>query len=102
MGPRRPRHSTRVPRRRSAKNSQASKSSRPTHRLGADLADAARRLHAAYGVAVAAELAPRAQTCEQDSEIAHCLRLGVVDGIAAESQRFRRVAVRLGSRVLPP
>jgi hypothetical protein len=42
------------------------------------LADITRRLKVIGAVAVTAEVALRTQNCEQDADIAECLRYGVV------------------------
>jgi hypothetical protein len=43
-------------------------------------------------VAVTSEVALRAQNCEQDADIALCLRHGVVDALATQIERMGRLS----------
>jgi hypothetical protein len=42
-------------------------------------------------VAVTAEVALRTQNCEQDADIADCLRHGVVDALTTQIERLSRL-----------
>jgi hypothetical protein len=50
----------------------------------------ARHLEVIGAVAVTAEVALRAQNCEQDADIAICLRYGVVDALTLQIERMSR------------
>jgi hypothetical protein len=55
------------------------------------LADITRRLEVIGAIAVTAEVALRTQNCEQDADIAKCLRHGVVDALSTQIERMSRL-----------
>ena len=75
------------------RKSRASK----VHPRGRDLkyplADITRRLQMISAVAITAEIALKTQNCEQDSDIAACLRHGVVDALTTQIERICRLRI---------
>lgn len=70
----------------------------PGRRALADVREIGERLETIRGAAVAVELALRGQNAEQDREIAHCLRAGIVDALGvplAQLQALRAMLERL-------
>ena len=59
--------------------------------LQGQIVDIIQRLRVVGSVAVTAEVALRAQNCEQDADIAECLRHGVVDALTAQIERMSRL-----------
>ena len=55
------------------------------------LADITRRLEVIGAIAITAEVALRKQNCEQDADIAKCLRHGVVDALSTQIERIGRL-----------
>jgi hypothetical protein len=55
------------------------------------LADIVRRLRVIGAVTVTAEVALKSQNCEQDADIAQCLRHGVVDSLTMQIERLSRL-----------
>jgi hypothetical protein len=82
------------PRRKPARKPSTSKSGPRGRDLHDPLADITRRLEVISAFAVIAEVALRAQNCEQDAEIALCLRHGVVDALTAQIERMSRLCDR--------
>jgi hypothetical protein len=64
---------------------------------GGDLQDVlsniTRHLRVIGAMAITAEVALRSQNCEQDADIAECLRSGVVDAITTQMDRLNRLCV---------
>jgi hypothetical protein len=56
------------------------------------LTDIARHLKIISAVAVTAEVALRAQNCEQDADIALCMRHGLVDALTTQIERVSRLS----------
>jgi hypothetical protein len=56
------------------------------------LTDIARHLKVISAVAVTAEVALRAQNCEQDADIALCMRHGLVDALTTQIERMSRLS----------
>jgi hypothetical protein len=78
---------------KSERKSIASKA-RPRGRdLQYPLADITRRLQVISAVAITAEIALKTQNCEQDSDIAACLRHGVVDALTTQIERICRLPI---------
>lgn len=65
--------------------------------LPGSLADIARCLKVIGAVAVTAEIALRTQNCEQDADIAVCLRHGVVDALTVQIERVNRLCRPVGA-----
>jgi hypothetical protein len=59
------------------------------------LADITRRLKVIGAVAITAHIALRTRNCEQDADIAECLRHGVVDALATQIERIGRLCIPL-------
>jgi hypothetical protein len=55
------------------------------------VADIGRRLQVIGAIAVTAEAALRAQNCDQDGDIAQCLRYGVVDALTTQIERLSQL-----------
>jgi hypothetical protein len=85
-------HPSPRPRRKPARKPSTPKSGPRGRDLQGPLADITRRLEVIIGVAVTAEVALRAQNCEQDAEIALCLRHGVVDALTTQIERMSRLS----------
>jgi hypothetical protein len=84
-------HPSPRPRRKPARNPFASKAGPRGRDLQDPLADITRRLKVIGAVAVTAEVALRTQNCEQDADIADCLRHGVVDALTTQIERLSRL-----------
>jgi len=85
-------HPSPKPRRKPARKSLKSKADALGRRLQDSLADIVRHLEVISAVAVTAEVALRAQNCEQDADIALCLRHGVVDALTTQIERMSRLS----------
>jgi hypothetical protein len=59
------------------------------------LADITRRLKVIEAVAVTAQAALRVQDCEQDVDIADCLRHGLVDTLTTQIERMSRLCASM-------
>ncbi len=81
------RRSTRV------RKSIASKLRPRGRRLQDPLADITRHLRVISAIAITTHIALRTQNCEQDADIAECLRHGVVDALATQIERIRRLYI---------
>jgi hypothetical protein len=60
------------------------------------LAEIIRRLKVIGSLAVTAEVALRRQNCEQDADIAECVRHGVVDALTAQIERLSQFSAPFG------
>jgi hypothetical protein len=81
-------HPSPRPRRKPARKPSTSKSGSRGRDLYDPLTDITRRLEVISAVAVTTEVALRAQNCEQDADIALCLRHGVVDALTTQIERM--------------
>src|SRR5712671_4601725 len=79
-------------RRKSVGKPIASKAGPRRRDLHDPLPDITRHLQVISAVAVTSEVALRAQNCEQDADIALCLRHGVVDALATQIERMGRLS----------
>ena len=86
-----PVHPSPVPRRKPADEPLISKTGFGGRDLQDQIVDIIQRLRVVGAVAVTAEIALRAQNCEQDADIAECLRHGVVDALTAQIERMSRL-----------
>jgi hypothetical protein len=84
-------HPSPRPRRKPAGKPFASKANSSGRDLQDPLADITGRLKVIGAVTVTAEIALRTQTCEQDADIAECLRHGVVDALTTKIERLSRL-----------
>jgi hypothetical protein len=60
--------------------------------MQSQLAEITRRLKVIGAVAITTEVALRTQNCEQDADIAECLRHGVVDALTTQIERMSRLS----------
>jgi hypothetical protein len=79
------------PRRKPVGKPIASKAGSRSGDLHDALPDITRHLQVISAVAVTSEVALKAQNCEQDADIALCLRHGVVDALTAQIERMGRL-----------
>jgi hypothetical protein len=79
-------------RRKAPRKSLKAKAGALDRSLQDSLTDIARHLEIIGAVAVTAEVALRAQNCEQDADIALCMRYGLVDALTTQIERMRRLS----------
>jgi hypothetical protein len=84
--------SLRVPRKPARNPSTSKPGSRGFDRPN-PLAEITRRLEVIGAIAITAEVALRTQNCEQDADIAKCLRHGVVDALSTQIERIGRLCI---------
>ncbi|MDB6102441.1 MAG: hypothetical protein JWO52_2440 [Gammaproteobacteria bacterium] len=77
------------------RKSMASKLRARDRDLQDPLADITRRLKVIGAIAITAHIALRTQNCEQDADIAECLRHGVVDALATQIERIGQLCIHL-------
>jgi hypothetical protein len=75
------------------RKSIASKFRNRGRNLQDSLVDITRRLKVIGSVAITAHIALRTQNCEQDADIAECLRHGVVDALATQIELIDRLYI---------
>ena len=67
--------------------------------VASELVCLAANLRFIFGSALTVELALRKQNAEQDTDLAYCLRSGVVDPAAAQMERAESLVKRLGGQL---
>ena len=70
--------------------------------LAAQLSEMALRLRAIVATTITSELALRKLNCEQDVEVADCLRAGVCDPLDAHVRQLKNVIEQIGGKLPEP